>query len=84
MQTEHIKITGMTCNGCIPKVTNALKAVSGVSDVKVSLSTGEATVQFDERKATHEQLESALQSAGYNKMNAKKSSEAASSKGCCG
>lgn len=84
MQTEIIKVTGMTCDGCIPKVTSALKRVSGVSDVKVSLSTGEATVQFDEQKATHGQLESALQGAGYNKVNAKNPNEAASSKGCCG
>lgn len=84
MQTETLKVTGMTCEGCIPKVTSALKAVSGVSDVKVSLSAGEATVQFDEHKATHEQFESALQGAGYNKTNAKNSNEEAPSKGCCG
>lgn len=84
MQTEIIKVTGMTCDGCIPKVTSALKGVSGVSNVKVSLSTGEATVQFDELKATHDQFESALQGAGYNKVNAKNSSDTAPSKGCCG
>jgi len=84
MQTEHIKVTGMTCDGCIPKVTSALKAVSGVSDVKVSLSNGEAIVQFDEQKASLEQFESALQNAGYNKTNAKNSSETTPSKSCCG
>ena len=47
MQTEIVKVTGMTCGGCISSVTHALKAVSGVSDVDVSLSAGEATVKFD-------------------------------------
>jgi len=33
MQTEHLKVTGMTCGGCIGNVTEALKAIAGVSDV---------------------------------------------------
>lgn len=84
MKTELLKVTGMTCDGCISKVTNALKAVSGVSDVKVSLSAGEATVQFDEQRATHDQLESALKGAGYNKVHDTNASQASQSKGCCG
>ena len=53
----------MTCGGCTSKVTHALKAISGVGDVKVSLPTGEATVQYDERRASLEQLKSAVKSA---------------------
>ena len=49
MQTEHFKVTGMTCGGCTSKVSHALKKMPGVNDVKVSLSAGEATVQYDER-----------------------------------
>ncbi len=78
MKTELLKVTGMTCDGCISKVTHALKAVSGVSDVKVSLSAGEATVQFDEQRASLDQLESALKGAGYN------AAQETQSKGCCG
>ena len=44
MQTELLKVTGMTCGGCTSKVMHALKAIPGVADVKVSLSAGEATV----------------------------------------
>ena len=79
MQTELLKVTGMTCDGCISKVTHALKAVSGVSDVKVSLSAGEATVQFDEHRASLEQLDSALKDAGYNVAQ-----EPQAKSGCCG
>lgn len=50
MQTELLKITGMTCGGCTAKVTRALQAVSGVKDVKVSLSASVAKVQFVERQ----------------------------------
>jgi copper chaperone CopZ len=69
MQTQLLKVTGMTCGGCISSVTHALKAVSGVSDVKVSLSAGEATVQFDERLTSPEQLKSAVTSAGFGVDN---------------
>lgn len=64
MQTELLKIAGMTCGGCTSKVTRALKAVSGVSDVKVSLSAGEAGVQYDERLTSPEQLKSAVEGCG--------------------
>ncbi|MEO8467196.1 MAG: heavy-metal-associated domain-containing protein [Gammaproteobacteria bacterium] len=65
MQTELLKVTGMTCGGCTSNVMKALKGVNGVSDVNVSLAAGEATVKFDERLTSPEQLNSAVQRAGY-------------------
>ena len=65
MHTELLKVTGMTCGGCVSKVTKALQPVPGVSDAKVSLQAGEATVQFDEQVTSSEQLRSAVQRAGY-------------------
>lgn len=82
MQTELLKITGMTCGGCVSSVTKALKAVSGVSDAKVSLSAGEATVQFDEGITSPEQLKSAVLQAGYG-LNATVSAPGPKSRGGC-
>ena len=65
MQTEIVKVTGMTCGGCTSKVTNALTSIAGVSDAQVSLSAGEATVQYDERLTSPEKLKSAVKGAGY-------------------
>lgn len=65
MQTELLKVTGMTCGGCTNNVTHALKAITGVGDVEVSLSVGEATVQYDERLTSPEKLKSAVKGAGY-------------------
>jgi len=65
MQTELLNVTGMTCGGCASKVTHALKAIRGVGDVRVSLPAGEATVQFDERVTSPDQLKSAVKGAGY-------------------
>jgi len=79
MQTEHLKITGMTCGGCTNSVSLALKSIKGVDDVKVSLSTGEATVQFDEQLTSREQLKSVVIEAGYGIDNISQESKA---KGC--
>lgn len=55
MQTEILKVTGMTCGGCISNVTQALM-IPGVDDVKVSLSAGEATVKYNEQLILPDQL----------------------------
>jgi copper chaperone len=82
MQTEIVKVTGMTCGGCISNVTHALKAVSGVSDVNVSLSAGEATVKFDERVTSPEKLKSAVKGAGYG-VDPANTAQKPQGKGCC-
>ena len=84
MQTELLKVTGMTCGGCTSNVTRALKALNGVGDVKVSLSAGEATVQFDERLTSTEKLKSAVKRAGYEVDAANTAQKSQSKGGCCG
>ena len=83
MQTELLKVTGMTCGGCISTVTHALQAVTGVGDVKVSLSAGEAAVQFDEGLTSPEQLKSAVKGAGYG-VDTVDTIQRPKGKGCCG
>jgi len=82
MQTELLKVSGMTCGGCISTVTHALQAVAGVGDVKVSLSAGEAAVQFDERLTSSEQLKAAVKDAGYG-VDAVGMAKEPKGKGCC-
>ncbi len=84
MQTEIVKVTGMTCGGCTSKVTNALKAITGVGDAKVSLSDGEATVQYDERLTSSEKLKSAVEGAGYGVDTTKTAQKPQAKGGCCG
>lgn len=83
MQTEQIKVTGMTCGGCSSNVTKALRAVNGVDDVIVSLSDANATVQYDEKLTSPEQLKSAIKEAGYG-VDASNTPQQSSGKGCCG
>ena len=84
MQTKQMKVTGMTCGGCVGNVTNALKAISGVSDVSVSLAAGQATVQYDERQTSPDQLKSAVKGAGYGVGTASSGQKPQTKGGCCG
>jgi len=84
MQTELMKITGMTCGGCTSKVKRALKAIAGVGDVDVSLSAGQATVQYDESVTSPAQLKSAVTGAGYGAGVNRDAPSPPSKSGCCG
>ena len=59
-----LRITGMTCNGCVRHVDKALRAVPGVSAVEVDLAKGAAKV-VHEPPAEISALVAAVESAGY-------------------
>lgn len=84
MQTELLKVSGMTCGGCASNVSKALKALAGVRDVNVSLSAGEATVQYDEQLTSPGQLKSAVTRAGYGADPATAGQAHHAKGGCCG
>jgi copper chaperone len=65
MQTEILNLTGMVCGGCVEIVTRALVAVDGVHNVNVSLANSEAKVDFDENMTSIDQLNFAVEEAGY-------------------
>jgi copper chaperone CopZ len=84
MQTEHLKITGMTCGGCVTTVTRALRAMGGVGDVKVSLSGGDTVVQVDERLTSPEKLKLTITGTGYGVWGTKSAKAESLKSGCCG
>jgi len=59
-----LRITGMTCNGCVRHVDKALRAVPGVTAVEVNLPDGTAKVVHDDAAAIPAMVE-AVQTAGY-------------------
>ncbi len=83
MQTEAMNVTGMTCGGCVSKVTKALKAVPGVGQVDVSLP-GRASVDFDENQTSRERLQSAVIGAGYGVAAGEGTTASQTKGGCCG
>jgi len=84
MHTEILKVTGMSCGGCVSTIEDALKAVPGVSSAKVSLADHAATVQFNEGQTSHEQLQSAIEKAGYGVQTVGLAAAAPAKGGCCG
>ncbi len=83
MQTEIIKVTGMTCSGCSSVVTKTLKAVNGVSNVNVSLSAAEAIVQYDETLTSPGELKFVVKEAGYG-VDVSNTTHKPQGKSCCG
>jgi len=60
----HLKITGMTCEHCVMRVTKAAESIEGVSDVKVDLASGSLEASVDSPDAV-EKIKAAVEDAGY-------------------
>lgn len=73
MTTTTYAVTGMTCGHCASAVTEELKALSGVTEVKVDLAPGDdsrVTITSD-KPLTMDQVGAALSEAGdYQLANA--------------
>ncbi len=65
MKTELLKVTGMTCGGCVNSLTRALKAVNGVHEVHITLASGKASVQYDENATSPDLLKATVLDAGF-------------------
>ena len=63
MDQSTFKIDGMSCGGCVHRVSNVLKSLPGVEVEEVIV--GRATVKLDPAGTTPEQLIRALAEAGY-------------------
>ncbi len=70
MTTSTYSVTGMTCDHCVSAVTSELKAVSGVSDVRVELVAGGTSTVTVSSKAplTDGQVAAALDEAGAYRL----------------
>jgi copper chaperone len=61
MQT--LKVTGMTCGGCVASVKRALAELAAGTPVEIDLAKGEVTIadQIDRKRAV-----AAIEDAGYD------------------
>ncbi|MFZ2451526.1 MAG: mercury resistance system periplasmic binding protein MerP [Methylovulum miyakonense] len=64
-RTITLAVQNMTCAVCPITVKKALEHVPGVQQVSVDFKSKTATVQFDDSKATANQLTEATKNAGY-------------------
>ena len=69
LQHASIAIEGMDCAACATAIENKLKAVPGVREAKVSFEHGTAEVDYETGSASIEQLEKAVEEAGYRVLS---------------
>ena len=73
MQTETLRIGGMTCAACSARVERALRKLEGVQSAAVNLATEKATVVFDPRTLRLSSIKEAVERAGYTALEPPKS-----------
>ncbi|MBX0326470.1 heavy metal translocating P-type ATPase [Oscillochloris sp. ZM17-4] len=64
-QQINLPVTGMTCASCVMRVEKALKKLPGVVEASVNLATEQAAVRFDPAQAKPQQIQAAVEAAGY-------------------
>lgn len=64
MSTDVYTVKGMTCSGCMNKVTDAVTSVEGVDDVDIDISNGEVTV-ISEVPVDGRLIRAAINNVGY-------------------
>lgn len=69
MEAE-LKISGMTCAGCVRSVEMKLSKVTGVQSARVDLQAGRATVEYDNAKTDVGKLVAAVQQIGFEAVPA--------------
>lgn len=66
MSKETFPVLEMTCAACAVSVESMLRSVPGVSNAGVNFANQIARVEYDAARVTHEQLQAAVRSIGYD------------------
>jgi len=65
MKQELIKVEGMTCQHCVQTITKALKKISGLNSIDVSLDNKEVNVRFDENETNLQEITKKIVEVGF-------------------
>jgi copper chaperone CopZ len=65
MKKTLLRSQELSCPSCVAKIETALKAVKGVTEVKVYFNTGKIEVQHDPQVVTAGDLVEMVKSVGY-------------------
>ncbi|PSB22000.1 copper-translocating P-type ATPase [Phormidesmis priestleyi ULC007] len=66
METNTLKLSGMSCASCAHSVEDAIRSVPGVAEVNVNFGAEQATLQYDSKQTNLEQIQHAIVDAGYS------------------
>jgi copper chaperone CopZ len=84
MQTAILTIEGMDGEACADKVAQLLGDSTGVSEVRVSLRDGLASMRIDDALTSPHLLARSLALAGYPAFSAAGAAQKTAAGGCCG
>ena len=65
----EIKVSGITCGGCVRSITNALKSLDSKANVNVELKTQLVTVVSEK---SQDEIVLKIEEAGYTVLETKK------------
>jgi len=65
---DTYNIEGMTCASCVQAVEKSVGKLAGVDDVSVNLATEKMEVSYDSSTVAGDDIESAVESAGYKAL----------------
>ena len=65
MKQELIKVDGMTCNHCVQTITKALKKISGLNSIDVSLDSKEVNVLYNENETNLQEITKKIVEVGF-------------------
>ncbi len=71
-----IEVPTIKCGSCVRTVSEALKKLDGVKEVKVDKKSKTAMVQYDDAKLKIEDMERAIAKAGYDANGVKRDTKA--------
>ncbi|GGB06637.1 copper chaperone [Macrococcus hajekii] len=69
MASQTLDVRGMTCEHCVNAVETSVGALGGVEQVNVDLENGKVNVDYDDSKATVQDIRDAIEDQGYEVLS---------------
>ncbi len=66
IESASIIVTGMKCGGCETTIKNTVQALDGVLLVNASSKNDQVDVEFDDSKASLDDIKTSITNAGFN------------------
>ena len=65
MATIELKVSGMTCGGCVKSIQNALNDQAGIDSATADLDAAAVTVEFNDAVIQESGIKDAILAAGF-------------------
>ena len=66
MNQIEIKVTGMTCGGCVKSIQNALQEQAGINEAVADLDSATVRVSYDAEAIKEDAIKAAIEAAGFD------------------